>query len=365
MNIKAIKGASVRCENLQKSFGAVKAVDSVSFEIGGSEFVTLLGPSGSGKTTTLMMIAGFEVPSDGDILINDRSVAVVQPRSRDIGMIFQNYALFPHMTVYQNVAFPLRMRGRDEQETRQRVRIALETVGLTGYDARFPRQLSGGQQQRVAFARAIVFDAPLLLMDEPLGALDKQLRQRLQLEVKRIQRDLGVTVIYVTHDQEEALVMSDRIILMNDARIAQMGTPSELYDRPVNKFVASFLGESNMLHGQLDQTRGDEGSMTLGGRVITGQLAAGLNAGDAALLVVRPEKIRLADEHSSIRTNRLPGRVLESIYVGDHLRLVVGTEDGAQLVVRHPIYFGGGDINLGDTVELGWHPADTRILQAS
>lgn len=363
--MKAISGASVRCENLQKSFGAVKAVDSVSFGIGGGEFVTLLGPSGSGKTTTLMMIAGFEVPSDGDIFINDRSVAAVQPRSRDIGMIFQNYALFPHMTVYQNVAFPLRMRGRDEQETRQRVRVALETVGLTGYDTRFPRQLSGGQQQRVAFARAIVFDAPLLLMDEPLGALDKQLRQKLQLEVKRIQRDLGVTVIYVTHDQEEALIMSDRIILMNDARIAQMGTPSELYDRPVDKFVASFLGESNMLHGRLDQTRGDEGSMTLSGRVVTGQLAAGLDAGDAALLVVRPEKIHLADGHSNIRTNRLPGRVLESIYVGDHLRLVVGVENGEQLVVKHPTYFGGRNINLGDIVELGWHPADTRILRAS
>ena len=365
MHMKTISGASVRCENLRKTFGAVKAVDDVSFEIGGGEFVTLLGPSGSGKTTTLMMIAGFEVPSDGDILINDRSVAAVQPRSRDIGMIFQNYALFPHMTVYQNVAFPLRMRGREDQETRHRVRVALETVGLTGYDNRFPRQLSGGQQQRVAFARAIVFDAPLLLMDEPLGALDKQLRQRLQLEVKRIQRDLGVTVIYVTHDQEEALIMSDRIILMNDARIAQMGTPSELYDRPVDKFVASFLGESNMLHGRVDQSQGDEGSMTLNGRVVTGQVAAGLGAGDPALLVVRPEKIHLADGHSDMRTNRLSGQVLESIYVGDHLRVVVGLEGGEQLVVKHPTYFGGRNINIGDIVEVGWHPADTRILRES
>ncbi|MDJ1466145.1 ABC transporter ATP-binding protein [Nitratireductor sp. GZWM139] len=359
-----IKGASVRCENLQKAFGTVKAVDDVSFDISGGEFITLLGPSGSGKTTTLMMIAGFEVPTGGDILINDTSVATVQPRSRNIGMIFQNYALFPHMSVYQNVAFPLRMRGRDEEETRRRVRVALETVGLTGYDSRFPRQLSGGQQQRVAFARAIVFDAPLLLMDEPLGALDKQLRQKLQIEVKRIQRDLGVTVIYVTHDQEEALVMSDRVILMNEARIAQMGTPSDLYDRPVDSFVASFLGESNMLEGKIEQVSANEGSMMLNGNKMVGQLAGQFSAGDDALIVVRPEKMWFADDENDGRTNRLSGRVIEAIYVGDHHRVVVGLDGREPLIVKHPTQFGQRQVSPGETVELAWHPADTRILRA-
>src|SRR5580698_4772396 len=241
------KGAAVVLSGLEKRYDNVGAVRGVSLDIRSGEFLTLLGPSGSGKTTTLMMIAGFEVPSAGDIAIDGRSVVALPPHKRNIGMVFQNYALFPHLTVAENIGFPLKQRGVDRATRARKVAESLELVRLPGYQARTPRQLSGGQQQRVALARAIVFRPRLLLMDEPLGALDKQLRESLQLEMRRLHADLGITFIYVTHDQEEALTMSDRIAVMNEGRIAQVGTPEDLYDRPCDQFVASFIGESNFL----------------------------------------------------------------------------------------------------------------------
>ena len=235
----------------RSDLGPVVAVDSVSLDIAPGEFLTLLGPSGSGKTTTLMMLAGFEIPSDGEIYVDDTAIAAIPPYKRNIGMVFQNYALFPHMTVGENIAFPLKMRGLSKSEIARMSKEALELVKLPGYEGRYPRQLSGGQQQRIAVARALVFNPRVLLMDEPLGALDKQLRESLQLEIKSLHDQLGVTIVYVTHDQQEALVMSDRIAVMNNGRIEQIGSPVALYDQPQSRFVASFIGESNFLSGRV------------------------------------------------------------------------------------------------------------------
>src|SRR5580698_7950692 len=243
------KGAAVVLSGLEKRYDNVGAVRGVSLDIRSGEFLTLLGPSGSGKTTTLMMIAGFEVPSAGDIAIDGRSVVALPPHKRNIGMVFQNYALFPHLTVAENIGFPLKQRGVDRATRARKVAESLELVRLPGYQARTPRQLSGGQQQRVALARAIVFRPRLLLMDEPLGALDKQLREGLQFEMRRLHADLGITFIYVTHDQQEALTMSDHIAVMNEGLIAQVGSPEDIYDRPCDRFVAAFIGESNFLPG--------------------------------------------------------------------------------------------------------------------
>ncbi len=252
----AFQGASVVLSGIEKRFDNVGAVRGVSLDIRSGEFLTLLGPSGSGKTTTLMMIAGFETPTAGDIAIDGRSVVAIPPHRRNLGMVFQNYALFPHLTVADNIGFPLKQRGIDRATRVRLVAESLELVRLPGYQARYPRQLSGGQQQRVALARSIVFHPRLLLMDEPLGALDKQLRESLQLEMRRLHADLGITFIYVTHDQEEALTMSDRVAVMHEGLIAQVGTPEDLYDRPCDRFVASFIGESNFLGGRGARWRG-------------------------------------------------------------------------------------------------------------
>src|SRR5688572_12513830 len=241
----------VELVGLSRRFGEVLAVDRLSLRMGSGECVTLLGPSGSGKTTTLMMIAGFVRPTTGEIYLGGQAITRRPPFKRNVGMVFQNYALFPHMTVFENVAFPLRMRRLRRGEIEAKVGQALDLVRLTGYEARYPRQLSGGQQQRVALARALVFNPPVLLMDEPLGALDKKLRQQMQLEIKHLHEQLGITVIYVTHDQEEALVMSDEIVVMRNGRIEQIGTPRGVYDDPRNNFVADFIGEANVLDGTI------------------------------------------------------------------------------------------------------------------
>src|SRR5687767_2754599 len=242
---------------VQKTYdGESLVVKNLDLNIRAGEFVTLLGPSGSGKTTTLMMLAGFEIPTAGEIYVDEDPIASVPPYRRNIGMVFQNYALFPHMTVGENIAFPLQMRRMSRAEITRQTTAVLQLVGLPGYEGRYPRQLSGGQQQRVAVARALVFNPRVLLMDEPLGALDKQLREHLQLEIKALHDQLGVTIIYVTHDQEEALVMSDRIAVMNDGRIEQCGPPTELYDEPSTRFVATFIGESNFIDGRVISSDG-------------------------------------------------------------------------------------------------------------
>src|SRR4051794_16533896 len=240
-------GLPLRLDRLNKRFGDFVAVDEISLEIAGGEFLTLLGPSGSGKTTTLMMIAGFTEPSSGHIRLGDRPIDALPSYRRGFGMVFQNYALFPHMTAAENIGFPLKMRGVSSNDRARRVAGALEMVRLPDFGARYPNQLSGGQQQRVALARALVYNPPVLLMDEPLGALDKKLREEMQLEIKRIQKELGITAIYVTHDQEEALVMSDRIAVMNHGEIEQVDGPSRIYEHPATRFVADFIGESNII----------------------------------------------------------------------------------------------------------------------
>ena len=338
--------------SLTKQFGDVMAVDGVDLEVRPGEFVTLLGPSGSGKTTTLRMIAGFTHQTGGSIEIEGIDMGGVPAYRRDVGMIFQNYALFPHMTAAQNIAFPLEMRHVPRSEIKRRVDDALALVRLGGFGTRYPRQLSGGQQQRIAFARAVVFGPRLLLMDEPLGALDKKLREALQLEVMHMSRQLGATVIYVTHDQEEALTMSDRIAIFSAGKIAQLGTGEDLYDRPASLFVADFIGDSNILRGQFT-TDGGGGWLVRGEsrwRVSpTAAQRAGLDDGAAGALVVRPERIRLTDRDGvAPGVNAVDATVTEVLFLGSIRRYDVVLPDGQHAVVR---------VQAG-TEERAWQPAD-------
>jgi len=308
-------------QGVTKTFGRLIAVDSIDLEVRDGEFVTLLGPSGSGKTTTLNMVAGFLQPTAGQIMIGGRDATHVPPHKRGIGMVFQNYALFPHLTVAQNIAFSLFRERRSERE--RVVREVLNLVRLEGLEDRFPRQLSGGQQQRVAFARAIVYRPRLLLMDEPLGALDKKLREALQLEIRRLHVELGITVLHVTHDQEEALVLSDRIAVFRQGHIEQLGTPRDLYDRPKTVFVAEFIGEANVFRGTVS---GDGEEATIKGDNWRLRGPARWNehvaTGSAASLVVRPDRLTLAaaDSPSSPGRQRILGRVRQVVYLGGVLK---------------------------------------------
>jgi spermidine/putrescine ABC transporter ATP-binding subunit len=360
-----ISGAKVSLVGLEKHFDGVGAVRGISLEIGSGEFLTLLGPSGSGKTTTLMMIAGFETPTDGDIAIDGRSVIGVPPHKRNIGMVFQNYALFPHLTVAENIAFPLKQRGVDRAARARLVVASLAMMQLPGYEARYPRQLSGGQQQRVALARAIVFQPRLLLMDEPLGALDKQLRDSLQLEMRRLHAELGITFVYVTHDQQEALTMSDRIAVVNEGRIAQLGPPEELYDRPSNRFVASFIGESNFLPGIVRGVQDGIVVADCGGtmlRAVAG--GAPLPVGSEVTLTTRPERMQFADGAIAPdgRQNRLRATVTEAMFAGERCRYLLRGEDGVALVLKEQ---SGAAIRrraIGETTEIAWSVADTVVV---
>jgi spermidine/putrescine ABC transporter ATP-binding subunit len=356
-------GAAVSLVALEKDYGGVGAVCGVSLEVGGGEFLTLLGPSGSGKSTTLMMIAGFETPSDGDINIDRRSVIGVSPHKRNIGMVFQNYALFPHLTVAGNIGFPLKQRGIGRAERDRMVAAALDLVRLPGYADRYPRQLSGGQQQRVALARAIVFSPRLLLMDEPLGALDKQLRESLQLEMRRLHADLGITFIYVTHDQEEALTMSDRIAVMNEGRIAQLGRPEDLYDRPSSRFVASFLGESNFLPGIVHGFQDDEIVVaSCGGTMVRAVAAARPAPGDTVTLTMRPERMRFADGGCGPALNRMRAMVTEAIFAGERCRYLLEAPDGTSMVLKEPSGSAVRRRAVGETAEVAWAAADTVVV---
>ena len=359
-----MEGASVTLSGLEKRYESIGAVRGVSIDIRSGEFLTLLGPSGSGKTTTLMMIAGFETPSAGDIAIDGRSVTALPPHRRNIGMVFQNYALFPHLSVGENIGFPLKQRGVPKAERARLVEEALAMVRLPGYGARQPRQLSGGQQQRVALARAIVFKPRLLLMDEPLGALDKQLRESLQLEMRRLHADLGITFIYVTHDQEEALTMSDRIAVMNEGRVAQIGAPEELYDRPGNRFVASFIGESNFLPATV---RGREDGMILAdcaGTLIRAASASPAATGEAVTLATRPERLRFVDGAwpAPPPANRMPVTVTEAVFVGERCRYLLRAGDGTALVLKEPSSAATRRRMAGETAEVAWSVADTILV---
>ncbi|MCC5574735.1 ABC transporter ATP-binding protein [Microtetraspora sp. AC03309] len=348
---------------MTKRFGASVAVDDCTLTVEPGEFMTFLGPSGSGKTTTLNMIAGFTDISAGDLAIDDLPVGGTPAHKRDIGVVFQHYALFPHMTVAQNIAFPLRQRKIPKAERQRMVAAALETVQLPDHAARYPGELSGGQQQRVALARAIVFSPRVLLMDEPLGALDRKLREFLQLEIKRIHREVGSTFVFVTHDQEEALILSDRIAVFNNAKIEQVGTAHELYERPATLFVARFLGESTILRGT---ARPDGAGSTLAGDGFAVRTAGRVEggAGGAAALVVRPERLRLTtDDPAGIPsgTNAVPVTVVEEIYLGAARKLEVILPGGARGLVREQA--GAlSDLRVGDRATLCWHPDDGVLL---
>ena len=361
-------GAEVRLQALTKAFGPVAAVCDVSVTIDRGSFFTLLGPSGSGKTTTLMMVAGFTYPTSGDVFVDGKPMAGLPPQKRDLGMVFQSYAVFPHLTVYDNVAFPLQIRKRPRLEIVHRVAEALELVRLTGYERRLPRQLSGGEQQRVALARALVFRPRVLLMDEPLGALDKKLRAHMQLELKHIQQRLHVTVMYVTHDQEEALTMSDRVAVMQGGRIEQVGTPVELYDRPASRFVADFLGESNFLDAVVvaAEPGGHWRCRTAGGLEFSGMGAATLAAGQLVTAAVRPEKLVPADDAGvaalGAGANTCKGLVEEAIYVGDATRYRVGLGTDGGLVIKMSNRVGARPPSTGAALTLAWSPEDTRLF---
>jgi spermidine/putrescine ABC transporter ATP-binding subunit len=352
----------VSLKNLGKRFNEVVAVDQVTLEVYTGEFLTLLGPSGSGKTTTLMMIAGFEFPTEGEIFVEGKDILDVPPSKRNIGMVFQNYALFPHMTVYENIAFPLKMRRFTRTEISKRVEAALEKVKLPGFERRYPKQLSGGQQQRIALARALVFDPPLLLMDEPLGALDKKLREYMQLEIKSLQRDLKITTIYVTHDQGEALTMSNRIAVFNEGRIEQVGTPEEVYDQPANKFVADFIGETNFLEGNVTHVA-ESGCRfrSLGGSEFLLITKKNLAIGEKILVALRPEKIVVLKEKVQ-GFNHLEGFVEEVIYVGETRRYRVRLNDKESLYVKQQVDFVTQPARGSDKVIIGWPVQGAQIL---
>lgn len=339
--------------------GRVMVVEGLNCAVERGEFLTFLGPSGSGKTTALMMLAGFEEPSAGELRLNGRSLAHVPPHRRNMGVVFQNYALFPHLSVAENLAFPLSVRNVSAQKIRERVKQALTLVRLEGYEQRRPAQLSGGQQQRIALARALIFGPELILMDEPLGALDKQLREQLQTDIKQIHRHLGVTVIYVTHDQSEALSLSDRIALFQGGSIRQLGTPTELYEEPGDSFVAQFIGQNNSLAGTVEGLERNECVVQLGGGVrIRARCMDRVLPGSAVTAWIRPERIAVGP--GNIRGNEFTGRIQEVVYQGDHLRVRVALAD-TEIIVKSPT--GSSDrLQPGATTRIGFNPEDCRAF---
>jgi putative spermidine/putrescine transport system ATP-binding protein len=339
---------------VQKSYDGIQLViPDLNLSIRRGEFLTLLGASGSGKTTTLMMLAGFENPTRGQIMMDGQPIQDVPAHQRGIGMVFQNYALFPHMTVAENLGYPLKVRGLPKALLKEKVGRAMDLVQLSGMAGRKPAQLSGGQQQRVALARALVFEPELVLMDEPLGALDKNLREHMQFEIKQIHRKLGVTVVYVTHDQSEALTMSDRVAVFHDGRIEQLAPPAELYDRPSTAYIASFIGENNGLDGVLiDASLVIEGGLCLplpGHCLLSGQRARAL---------VRPESVRLSRE----MTVSVQARIADMAYLGDHTRLVARLDNGQTIVAKLPSGVLPEDISIGAQLFLGWEPGNMLVF---
>jgi putative spermidine/putrescine transport system ATP-binding protein len=360
-------GPYLRFIDVHKTYdGLSSAVADLNLTIERGEFLTLLGPSGSGKTTTLMMLAGFEQPTGGEILLDGAPLVRVPPHRRDFGVVFQDYALFPHMTVAENVAFPLKARRLAPGETSHRVAAALDLVRLTGLGGRHPNQLSGGQQQRVALARALVFEPRLVLMDEPLGALDKQLREQLQLEIKHIQQSLNLTVVYVTHDQQEALTMSNRISVFNGGRVLQVDTPTALYERPNSAFVAQFIGDSNRLPGVVEATESggyclvtlDGGARVVAVPVIVGAVPC------RTTLSVRPERVAVNTAAVGLR-NHFAGTVQEVLYQGDTTRVRVRLSSSVtHFVVKLPNSREQQTFRTGDPITVGWAPEDCRALDA-
>jgi spermidine/putrescine ABC transporter ATP-binding subunit len=361
--VQMTKGSSIRIHNLVKRYGDVLAVDDLSLEIKSGEFVTLLGPSGSGKTTTLMMVAGFELPNSGEIFVDDQPIIFIPAYKRGLGMVFQHYSLFPHMTVERNIGFPLRMRKLDKKERAKKIGPVLELVKLGGYENRMPRQLSGGQQQRVALARALVFNPRCLLMDEPLGALDKKLREHMQLEIKQITRSLNISVIYVTHDQSEAMTMSDRIAVMNDGKIVQAGPPGEIYDNPINYFVADFIGESNFIEGKVEQSDHQTSYFkTERGIMFKASVNKQKSPGSKGHLVIRPEKISFVEQNQAY-ANQYEAVIEEIIYLGDTTTYItILVQDGTELTIKQHNKANSRRLTKGDKIDIGWDEKDNCIV---
>ena len=358
--------AFVKFDRVQKSYdGETLVVKDLNLELPKGEFLTMLGPSGSGKTTCLMMLAGFETATHGDILLNGVSINNIPPHKRGIGMVFQNYALFPHMTVAENLAFPLEVRKMDKAERDAKIRQALDRVEMGDFAGRRPAQLSGGQQQRIALARALVFEPELVLMDEPLGALDKQLREKMQFEITNLAHELGITVVYVTHDQTEALTMSDRVAVFNDGRIQQLARPDVLYEEPENSFVAQFIGENNTLEGVVEKIGKKTAVVRLdGGGLIDCKPVNVTQVGERTRVSVRPERVEYNRDRIQKGAHTLKAQVREFIYMGDIFRTrlhVAGNED---FIIKTRNAPDQARLEPGQEIEIGWLPEDCRALDA-
>jgi putative spermidine/putrescine transport system ATP-binding protein len=360
------RSASLRLAGLRKKFGSVAAIDGLSLDVAAGEFITLLGASGSGKTSTLMAVAGFLSPDAGQVFVNAVEQNAIPVHRRDIGMVFQHYALFPHMSVEKNIAFPLEMRKVAHSEIAERVKAALQLVRLVGYESRKPDELSGGQQQRVALARALVYEPSILLLDEPLGALDKNLREEMQREIRRIQQQLGITTISVTHDQQEAIAMSDRIAIMRAGRMEQVGTPSEIYERPASRFVAAFMGASNFVAGTVTEAGPLVAIRLKNGAMLSIENRAGLPQSGAVEIVVRPERLRIGQDvdSQSVGASILMSRIVAIDYAGNcwkfTLELDTGETLAASRVNRGPLEF-----SVGDRVAAGWANDDAWAVRAA
>lgn len=353
----------VKFDGVQKTYdGEHLVVRDLNLEVKRGEFLTLLGPSGSGKTTTLMMLAGFETATHGEIYLDGKPINRLAPEHREIGMVFQSYALFPHMTVEENIAFPLTARRVSRTEIRDRVARALDMVGLSRLAQRRPAQMSGGQQQRVAVARALVFEPKLVLMDEPLSALDKQLREQMKFEIKRLHDELGITIVYVTHDQSEALTMSDRVAVFNDGRIAQLDTPAGLYERPADPFVAHFIGENNRLYGEIVSLENSHCTVNCDGTLIRALPVGVRNVGEKTMLSLRPERVLLglpADRQE----NTVNVQVRQLIYLGDHIRLRASTCGTDDFIIKIPnSATWQGTLKEEQVISIGWRVEDCRAL---
>jgi putative spermidine/putrescine transport system ATP-binding protein len=360
----AAGNAFVAFEHVQKSYDGVSlVVKDLNLSIGKGEFLTMLGPSGSGKTTCLMMLAGFETATHGEITLDGRPINQVPPHKRGIGMVFQNYALFPHMTVGENLSFPLEVRGMNKDTREAKVKRALDMVQMGDFINRRPAQLSGGQQQRIALARALVFDPALVLMDEPLGALDKQLREHMQFEIKHLHESLGITVVYVTHDQGEALTMSDRVAVFNDGRIQQLATPQDLYERPENSFVAQFIGENNKLRGRIEAIAQGACKVRLStGEVIDATPVNVTEVGAETVVSIRPERIEFNIAQMPPGAQTIEATVREVIYMGDLWRTVLAVAGVEDFVMKSRNSQSHQGLTAGEKIRIGWAPADARAL---
>ncbi len=353
-------------DRVQKSYdGEVLVVKDLNLSIGKGEFLTMLGPSGSGKTTCLMMLAGFETATHGDIRLGGHPINNIPPHKRGIGMVFQNYALFPHMTVGENLSFPLEVRKIGKSDREEKVKRALDMVQMGAFSNRRPAQLSGGQQQRIALARALVFEPELVLMDEPLGALDKQLREHMQFEIKHIADSLGITVVYVTHDQTEALTMSDRVAVFDDGIIQQLAPPDQLYEAPENSFVAQFIGENNTLEGTVKQIKDGIALVELdGGEMIDCKPVNVTKAGERTRVSIRPERVEYNKERLQEGVHTLKAEVLEFIYMGDIFRTRLSVAGNDEFIVKTRNAPDQVRLTPGQQIEIGWLPEDCRALDA-